>query len=189
MFCRHCALCKVWMLLWWLFDFITGIQGGEFTFSFAVAVNVAVLCVQCQCALSQLFTLHNLLSVQLFVPILVAKCRLSHVFRRALRSLWVAFSLLECGFLYHKMWQMGWCVVACWLVLCRFLSVRLIFYDCCFSIFSGLMVKLHLTFWYLCPSFVFHDVIYACGMCLWPWPFSLVDVIRWAWRFTGFMSC
>ena len=124
-----------------------------------------------------------------FVPILVAKCRLSHVFRRALRSLWVAFSLLECGFLYHKMWQMGWCVAACWLVLCRFLSVRLIFYDCCFSIFSSLMVKLHLTFWYLCPSFVFHDVIYACGMCLWPWPFSLVDVIRWAWRFTGFMSC
>lgn len=43
--------------------------------------------------------------------------------------------LLGCGFLYHKMWQMWWCVAACWLVLCRFLSVRLIFYDFCFSIF------------------------------------------------------
>ena len=42
-----------------------------------------------------------------FVPILVAKCRLSHVFRRALRSVWVAFSLLKCGFLYCKTWQMG----------------------------------------------------------------------------------
>ena len=64
-----------------------------------------------------------------FVPILVAKCRLSHVFRRALRSLWVAFSLLECGFLYHKMWQMVcvWSHVGlCFAVSCRFASYSMI---------------------------------------------------------------
>ena len=177
------------MPLWWLSDFITGIQSGEFPFSFAVAVNVAVLCVQCQCALSQLLTLHSLLSVQLFVPILIAKGRFLHVLRRALRSVWVAFSLLKCGFLYCKTWQMGWCVAACWLMLCRFLSVHLIFYDCCFSIFSSSMVKLHLTFWCLYPSFVFHDVIYACSMCLWPWPFFFFFCDWVAWRFTGVMSC